>query len=53
MTLTLIRPKITAKPGARLHENLDTPQLIELAVKHREGHCQTNGASVVIVGNAR
>lgn len=50
MTVTLTRPKIIAKPGARLHGNLETPQLIELALRRSEGRMSEHGAFVVETG---
>ncbi|KRA79727.1 hypothetical protein [Altererythrobacter sp. Root672] len=32
MTLLLTFPEITLKTGARVHENLDTPKLVETAL---------------------
>src|SRR3546814_10368978 len=50
MTLTLTKPEITGKPGGRLHENLDTPQLVELALRRGEGRMSEHGALVVETG---
>src|SRR3546814_4476698 len=50
MTLTLTKPEITVKPGGRLHENLDTPQLVELALRRGEGRMSEHGALVVETG---
>jgi phosphoenolpyruvate carboxykinase (ATP) len=50
MTLTLTVPDITIKPGARLHENLDTPELVEIALKRGEGRLSEHGALVVETG---
>src|SRR3546814_14541831 len=48
---TLFRsPEITVKPGGRLHENLDTPQLVELALRRGEGRMSEHGALVVETG---
>src|SRR3546814_19055048 len=50
MTLTLTKPEITVKPGGRLHENLDPPQLVELALRRGEGRISEHGALVVETG---
>jgi len=50
MTLTLTVPDLTFKPGARLHENLDTPALVERALKRGEGTLSEHGALVVETG---
>src|SRR3546814_14301907 len=50
MTLTLTKPEITVKPGGRLHENLDTPQLVELALRRGERRMSELGALVVETG---
>jgi phosphoenolpyruvate carboxykinase (ATP) len=50
MTLTLTSPKIAVKSGGRLHVNLDTPQLVELALQRGEGRMSEHGALVVETG---
>lgn len=50
MTPTLSRPQAAIKPGARLHENLDTPQLVERALQRSEGLMSEHGALVVETG---
>jgi len=41
---------IVLKPGVRLHENLDTPHLVELALRRSEGRMSEHGALVVETG---
>jgi phosphoenolpyruvate carboxykinase (ATP) len=41
---------IALKPGVRLHENLDTPHLVELALRRSEGRLSEHGALVVETG---
>ena len=50
MTLTLTLPEITVKLGGHLHENLDTPHLVELALRRGEGRMSEHGALVVETG---
>jgi ATP-dependent phosphoenolpyruvate carboxykinase len=50
MTLTLAVPDITIKIGGTLHANLDTPQLIEIALRRSEGRMSEHGALVVETG---
>jgi phosphoenolpyruvate carboxykinase (ATP) len=50
MTLTLTSPEIAVKSGGRLHENLDTPQLVELVLLRGEGRMSEHGALVVETG---
>ena len=50
MTLILNGPDITIKAGARLHENLDTPALTEIALRRGEGRLSEHGALVVETG---
>jgi len=50
MTLTSTLPEITIKAGGRIHENLDAPQLIEIALQRDEGRMSEHGALVVETG---
>jgi ATP-dependent phosphoenolpyruvate carboxykinase len=50
MTLTLTVPDITIKTGGRLHANLDTSQVIEIALRRGEGRMSEHGALVVETG---
>lgn len=50
MTLTLTNLEISVKAGARLHENLNVPQLVELALQRNEGSLSEFGALVVETG---
>ncbi len=50
MTLMLTQPEIAIKAGGRFHENLDTPQLVELALRRGEGRMSEHGALVVETG---
>jgi len=50
MTLTFTVPDITIKPGGRLHQNLNTPQLVEIALQRGEGRMSEHGALVVETG---
>ncbi len=50
MTLTPTHTKIAIKAGGRLHENLDTAQLVELALRRGEGRMSEHGALVVETG---
>lgn len=43
-------PEITVKSGGTIHENLDTPQLIERALRGGEGRLSEHGALVVETG---
>ncbi|KRA79737.1 phosphoenolpyruvate carboxykinase [Altererythrobacter sp. Root672] len=50
MTQTLTLPELALKPGGRLHENLDTPHLVEFALRRAEGRMSEHGALVVETG---
>lgn len=50
MTLKPTAPEISIKPGGKLHENLATTQLIELALLRGEGRLSEHGALVVETG---
>lgn len=50
MTLTMTLPEIALKVGSLLHENLDTPRLVELALQRCEGQMSEHGALVVETG---
>lgn len=50
MPMTFALPEIAFKRGARLHENLDTPHLIEFAVQRGEARLSEHGALVVETG---
>ena len=41
---------ITVKSGGTLHENLDTPELVEIALRRGEGRLSEHGAFVVETG---
>lgn len=51
MPQTPAAPDITVKPGGMIHENLDAPQLVEIAVRRGEGSLSEHGAFVVATGN--
>lgn len=51
MTRIVTFPEIAAKSGAGLHKNLDTPHLVELALRRSEGRMSEHGALVVETGN--
>jgi phosphoenolpyruvate carboxykinase (ATP) len=50
MTRIVTFPDIIAKSGVGLHKNLDTPQLVELALRRSEGCMSEHGALVVATG---
>ena len=50
MTLALTFPEIAIKNGGTLHENLDTAQLVEMAIQRGEGQMSEHGALVVETG---
>lgn len=50
MTLELTFPEIAVKSGGTIHENLDTPHLVELALRRGEGRMSEHGALVVETG---
>ncbi|NIJ15368.1 phosphoenolpyruvate carboxykinase [Sphingobium vermicomposti] len=50
MTLALTFPEIAIKNGGTLHENLDTAQLVEMAIQRSEGQMSEHGALVVETG---
>ena len=50
MPLDLTFPEIAVKSGGTIHENLDTPHLVELALRRGEGRMSEHGALVVETG---
>ena len=50
MTLMFKRMEMVARAGGRLHDNLDTSQLIEMALIRGEGKLSEDGALVVKTG---